>query len=55
VSAKERHYRRLLRRADSSKATGGANPQQKDKGRWSSIPSDVPSPARVYYTGEWFL
>jgi hypothetical protein len=21
--------------------------------RWSSIPSDVPSPARVYYTGEW--
>jgi hypothetical protein len=22
---------------------------------WSSIPSDVPSPARVYYTGEWLL
>jgi hypothetical protein len=22
---------------------------------WTSIPSDVPSPARVYYTGEWFL
>ncbi len=22
---------------------------------WTSIPSDVPSPARVYYTGEWLL
>ena len=22
---------------------------------WSSIPSDVPSPARACYTGEWLL
>lgn len=55
VSARERHYRKLLRRADYSKATGGANPQQKHKGRWSSIPSDVPSPSRLNYMGEWFL
>ena len=23
--------------------------------RWSSIPSDVPSPGRLNYTGEWLL
>ena len=59
VLAREITLLRLLRRTDVVKGFGFESQHPKGAsskgGQTGSIPSDVPSPARVYYTGEWFL
>ena len=59
VSAREITLLRLLRRTDVVKGFGFESQHSKGAsskgGQTGSIPSGVPSPARVYYTGEWLL
>jgi len=51
---------RFLRRTETVEGDGfNSQPLEKvvsvTETNWTSIPSDLPNPARACYTGEWFL
>ena len=52
VSSKDQVSKRLRVRCPTDRLSGIGIHDGVSAG---SIPSDVPSPARVYYTGEWLL